>query len=492
MEESIHLYKKNEVYIGIETSASILHELRDYFSFFVPNYQFMPEYKNFLWDGKIYLVNLNTKDIYLGLWPYIVEFADSRDYKISMTPDIYDPNDIEKKDIDNFLNMLKLPFVPRKAQIDSIYHCIKENRSLILSPTASGKSLIIYSILRWYGLKSLLIVPTQNLVSQMYNDFIKYSEKDPGFNVKYKCHRIMAGAKKDDDASIYISTWQSIYKMPKSYFEKFDVVIGDECHHFKSKSLMDIMKKLYDCPFRFGTTGTLDDSETHRMVLEGLFGRVYIADNTKNMMDNNELSKLKIKCVILKYLEQECKDRIKEKNGKKYQEEIKYIISHKDRNRMVADIASKQKDTTLVLFHRLEHGKLIYELIKSNTDKDVFYVAGDTDIDSRESIRQYAENNQGSIIVASLGVFATGINIRNLYNIIFASPSKAKIKILQSIGRGLRIGDRGDTVTLYDIVDDLSHKSYKNFAIKHFHDRIILYGRENFPYKIYQMRVGKS
>lgn len=284
---------------------------------------------------------------------------------------------------------------------------------------------------------------------------------------------------------IFCSTWQSIHKQPKKYFEQFKVVIGDECHSFKAKCLTTIMEKLENCPFRFGTTGTLEDCETNRMVLEGLFGRVFVADETQNMIKKNELSNLKIKCVVLKY------DEETRKNNKKlgYADEVRFIVNNEKRNKLIANLAVKQPDTTLVLFQYITHGQELYNIIKNSTDKKVFYVSGDTDADTREKIRQEAESTKNCIIVASTGVFSTGTNIRNLYSIIFASPSKAKIKILQSIGRVLRIGDRGNSVTLYDIVDDFSHKSHKNFALKHFLERLKIYNREKFENKLFSINM---
>lgn len=489
MSEVIEIVKLDDVYIYVNASYSVCYELSEHFSFYVPNYRFHPKFKNKMWDGKIRLFNRQKKTLYFGLWSELVEFCDQRDYQVKMDPDIFDPQDVSRDDIISFLKLLKFPFEPRENQIDAIHHCIKENRCLLLSPTSSGKSMMIYSLIRWYDVKTLLIVPTQNLVLQMKSDFANYSEKDKSFDAENKCHIIMEGREKNNpNAQVYISTWQSIVNQPKSYFDQFDLIIGDEAHSFKAKSLVSIMEKTTDCLYKFGTTGTLDDSLTNKMVLKGLFGSVYEADKTYNMMENEQVSQLNIKCLLLKYDEDTCRSV----KGFKYPDEIKFLTENKKRNDLICKIADSQKDTTLILFQFLEHGKTLYNQLKKTSSKNVYYVAGDTKGDERENIRQIAEVDEGAIIVASMGVFSTGINIRNLYNIIFASPTKAKIKILQSIGRILRIGDRGNSVTLIDIADDLSYKSKKNFAVKHFLERINLYTKEKFKYKIFKINLSNK
>jgi superfamily II DNA or RNA helicase len=487
--ETIEMIKLDDVYIGIKASTSVCYELNEHFSFYAKNYKFHPLYKNKMWNGKIHLFNVNKRKIYLGLWSHIIEFAEQRDYDVVMDPDIYDEQDISKEEISEFLKILKLPHEPRENQLNAIHHCIQNNRCVLLSPTSSGKSMVLYSLIRWYDLKTLLIVPTQNLVLQMFNDFKDYSSKDSTFNVDENCHIIMAGKEKNNpNSQVYISTWQSVVNMSKEYFDQFGLVIVDEAHGAKAKSLTSIMEKCTDCLYKFGATGTLDDSETHEMVLTGLFGRIFEADKTINMMNRNQVSNLNIKCAILKYDDPTCK----ENKGLKYADEIKFITSHEKRNQLICKIAEEQKDTTLVLFQYLEHGKYLYEHLKKISKKPVYYIAGNVNSDDRELVRQTAEAQPGSIIVASMGTYSTGVNLRNLYTVIFASPSKAKIKILQSIGRVLRLGDRSNNVTLIDVVDDMSHKSYKNFALKHFLERINLYSKEGFKYKIFKISLSNK
>ena len=328
--------------------------------------------------------------------------------------------------------------------------------------------------------KLLILVPTTSLVEQMYSDFIDY-----GWQEEYM-QKIYSGYDKNVTKRVVISTWQSIYKFPTKYFEQFGCVIGDEAHLFKAKSLTTILTKLHLCPYRFGLTGTLDGMQTHRLVLEGLFGSLNKVTTTKELIDEKTLASFKIKALVLTYPEHECK-LVKDMN---YQDEIDFIVTHPKRNEFIKDLTLALKGNTLVLFQFVEkHGSVLYDIIKSNTDRKVFYVYGGTDTQTREDIRAITENEKDAIIVASYGTFSTGINIRNLHNIVFSSPSKSRVRTLQSIGRGLRRSETKDTATLFDIADDITYKSKRNFTINHFLERINIYNEEQFDYEIKRIKM---
>jgi len=482
--------KKNEVYITIECEPDAQREISEFFTFYVPGYKFMPAFRNRMWDGKIRLFSQKTKEIYFGLYPYIKAFAEERGYNIVTGKDVDIDNKVDKEVVTKFSNSLGQKFEARDYQIDAIFHSLKRNRALLVSPTASGKSFIIYSLIRYYSHliknetnnRTLLIVPTTSLVEQMYKDFSDY-----GWNVKKYCHRLYSGYSNQTDKKVLISTWQSLYKLPKEYFKQFGCVFGDEAHLFKSKSLTEIMTKLVDCKYRIGLTGTLDGTHTHKLVLEGLFGAVNKVTSTKKLMDKKQLSNLAVRCLILKHSEANCKMIA----SGKYQDEIDYLVSSNARNNFIKNLALKIKGNTLILFQLVEkHGKGLHELIRNKAEnRDVFFVFGGVDAEQREQVRSITEKSNDAIIVASYGTFSTGINIRNLHNIIFASPSKSRIRNLQSIGRGLRLGDNKVNATLYDISDDLTHKSKENYTLKHFQERINIYNEEEFDYEIHNINL---
>ena len=483
------LHKKNEAFIQFECDRNIAQELSDYFTFYVPGYQFVPAYKSRLWDGKIRLADLRSFSIYHGLVPYIEKFCKERDYTLEIDSDVSTTENYSAIEAAEFVKSLNLPHEIRDYQLKSFIHAIRNRRILLLSPTASGKSLILYCIIRYLqsadAKRGLLIVPTTSLVEQMYSDFASY-----GYDSEEYCHRQYAGKDKHTKKFLTITTWQSIYKNEGDYFEQFDFVLGDEAHQFKAKSLTTILSGCTAAKYRIGTTGTLDGTQTHRLVLEGLFGPVYKATSTAELIEKKQLAEFNIKCLILKYSDVICK----ECKSWDYNQELEYIVMNKARNDFIRNLVLSLKGNSLVLFQFVQkHGKHLYENIKEHAGKrKVFFVFGGTDVEIRESIRAITERELDAIIVASYGTFSTGVNIRNLHNVIFSSPSKSRIRNLQSIGRGLRLGDNKEAATLFDIADDFRIGKFTNYTLKHFVERVKIYDEEKFNYKFYNIELKNA
>ena len=491
MDSNLIIHKVNEVYIRIECERNIAKELSEFFTFYVPGYTFVPAYRNKIWDGKIRLFDLRNNQIYYGLLPYIKAFCEERNYSIDL-------NDVDIEDdfslyyarkFNQELNPMSQnkPISANEHQLEAFVHGMQSHRMLLVSPTSSGKSLIAYMFFRqlwqYQNLKGLIIVPTTSLVEQLYSDFADYNNG----SMEQQIHRIYQGKEKDTSKPLTISTWQSLYKMPKEYFEQFDYIIGDEAHNFKAQSLATIMTSCVNAKYRIGMTGTLDGTKTHKLVLEGLFGPAKQFITTKELIDKGVVSDFEIKCLILKHPDEICQAY----KDKSYQEEIQYLISNEARNKFIKNLAVSLGNNTLILYQMVEkHGEILYNMIKNTEkigDRKVFFVHGGTDTNDREEIRQIMEKENDAIVVASYGTFSTGINIRNLHNIIFASPSKSRIRNLQSIGRGLRKSDGKDRATLYDIADDMRYKKHMNFTLKHFVERTKIYTDEQFPFKIYKI-----
>jgi superfamily II DNA or RNA helicase len=484
--EIIKVTKLNEVYNKIECEPGIGYELNDFFTFEVPGAKFMPAYKNKVWDGKIRLYNLMTSTLYGGLLPYVEDFCEKRKYRIEygseFSYDNFSINEAKK-----YIKSLNLPekFVPRDYQIDALVHAIRSKRAVLLSPTASGKSFIIYLLIRYYSKKTLVIVPTTTLVHQMTTDF-----EDYGYDKNI--HKIYSGQTKDTEEDITVTTWQSIYKMPKEWFDQFDVVIGDEAHTFKAKSLTSIMTNLEECKYRFGFTGTLDGTQTHKLVLEGLFGPVQKVITTAELIEQKHVSQFKIKAIVLDH-PKEVKDAFKKVKGdKRYQTEMDYIVQNTKRNKFIKNLALSLEGNTLVLFQYVKHGKELHNMITDEADCKTFFVHGGVEGSERDKIREIVEQLPKSVICASFGTFSTGINIPSIQNIIFATSYKSKVRNLQSIGRGLRKSTTKTSATLFDITDDLSTgKSLenKNILLRQFMERIKTYNEEQFSYKIYKVTL---
>lgn len=484
---NLKIRKKNEVYLKVEAEPHIHYELSEFFCFEVESAKFMQRQQRYKrWDGKIRLYSPGTGEIYCGLVDYLCDWANERGYTYEFEECKFFGHPKEENELITpegvvaFVKSLGLPHTVRDYQYKAVYEALKYNRRLLLSPTASGKSLMIYSLVRFHinaGRNILIVVPTTSLVEQMYKDFEEY-----GWMASKYCHRIYAGQEKYTDHSVVITTWQSVYKEPRSWFDRFDVVIGDEAHLFKAKSLTTLMSKLHECKYRIGFTGTLDGSSTNQLVLEGVFGKCSQVTRTKDLMKSGHVAKLKVRVLVLQHQQQDFSN---------YQEEIDYLVSHEGRNKFIRNLAKDLDGNTLVLFNYVErHGDPLYELINSSTNRPVFYVHGGVDVDEREEVRNITEQSSNAIIIASYGTFSTGINIRNLHNVIFASPSKSRVRNLQSIGRVLRKGDNKSQAVLYDLADDTSKgMSRRNYTLNHLIERVKVYNEEKFDYEILEVKI---
>lgn len=471
MTDTITITPLDNVWVRLDAPDGVLREISGYFQFEVPGAQFMKRragYKH--WDQKIRLFKLRTRTIYRGLVPRVVQFAEQRGYEIiSHVPEVVGFGD----DLDEFLEDMELPFPLRDYQYEALKTALNDERGIIVSPTGSGKSYIIYLLQQILAGKTLIIVPTIGLVTQMAKDFRDYGCEE-------EIHGIHGGIEKTSDARLFISTWQSIYELPEDYFNQFDVVICDEVHLAKAASLKMLLEKC-QAQNRYGFTGTLDDCQAHQLILEGLFGSVTKVTTTNDLVQEQQLSPLKVKLCVLEYPEA----ARKQMRRVQYQDEVEFIAQNPARLAFVAQLVKTLKGNALVLFNLIEkQGKELYKQIEdASPNKAVHFIIGEVDGDTREAVRQEVENDKDreQVIVATYGVFGTGINIKRLHHIVLASSGKSKIRTLQAIGRGLRKAAGKKKVIIWDIVDDLRVGAYSNFLWRHAEIRADLYAREKFP-----------
>lgn len=492
MNDIVRVEKINEVHMKVTADPSVRQEIMNYFSFRPEGYQFSPKFKARVWDGYVRLYQPLRPTLYVGLLNYLKKFCDDREYELEAPSEMITPEEIPDDYGYEIAKEIGCKFTPRDYQNDYIVNALRLRRSLSLSPTSSGKSLIIYLIQQHYyqcfGHRTLIIVPTISLVHQMAGDFTDYG-CDP--RIIYK---IQGGVDKETRLPIVISTWQSLIKQPKEWFDQFKVVLGDEAHLFQAKSLTAIMEKLTDAPYRHGFTGTISsESKAHHLILEGCFGGIKRFVKTKDLIDDGTVATFKVKALILKHPDDKKRDfrsamnTIKVKQ-KKWPAEREYLISHEKRNLFIRNLVwSLKGQNNLILFDLVEkHGKILEPLLRRD-DRSLHFIYGGVDGEERERVRHLVENDpiKQHDILASYGVFSTGVNIKRLDNVIFASGSKSEVKVLQSIGRSLRKGNGSDKATLYDITDDLSIGSFTNYTLNHFRRRIEIYSAEQFEFKIY-------
>jgi superfamily II DNA or RNA helicase len=484
--ETIKIALRNHSYLMVSADRDIQYELKDYFTFDIPGAKYTPKFKAGIWDGTISLYNTSKSQLYAGVLSELEKFCEDRDYKLEFVDSeeygspkqVHDLTDTELSD---FIKTLELPFEVRDYQFNAVHTAIQNKRNVILSSTGSGKSLIIYIMTRYLvdelDNNVLIVVPTTTLVHQMTGDFESY-----GYDVSL-VHKIMSGAEKNTEKKVVISTWQSLMRLPPEWFSRFKVAIIDECHGCQSTELTKLLEKCTNAEFRYGLTGSLDNSKTHQMSIKGNLGPIFRVTETHKLISQGHLSEIKIKALVLDY-SRETKKLMAKQN---YPDEIDFIVRHEKRNRFICNLARSLKGNTLILYNFIEkHGDVLDVMLREKiSEGQYFYIHGGVDGEDRNQIRGIVEESENAVILASMGTFSVGVNLKRLHNLILASPTKSVIRVLQSIGRGLRKGEGKDKLTVFDIADDLSNsKTAKNFAYKHFVERLKIYTNESFPYTI--------
>lgn len=483
----IKLYKIAKSTLRIEADIDIINELADIMQFRPEGYRFMPAYKSGLWNGFIELLDRNKKTISIGLLPEVIAFARRREYRIEIKGEL-----LKEIKAEPYINDWRefCAFQPHEYQRLASIKALSLNYALILSPTGSGKSFILYQMINYLlhntNMNILVTVPKIQLVEQIYGDFIDY---EIGRNtISDQVHLIYGGKEVHTKKRIVVSTWQTMIKQPKEYFTRFNAYFCDEAHQADGKSITRIISHLKNADIKIGMTGTLDGTKCHEMQLRSLFGPIVKTKSTKELMESGFLTKLNIDVRLLKHTSS---SYIK---GLLYQEEMAILITNHTRNEFIVKTALEQTHNTLVLFNYVDtHGKILYNRAKeicAESHKEVYYISGETDIDERELIRKKFSEQDNIVLFASLGTFSAGINAPNIHYLIMAHPSKSRIRNLQSIGRALRKNEGKQVATLIDIADDIypSSKS-KSYTYQHLIDRLQIYESEKFNYRMSEIEI---
>ena len=511
----IVIHKVNETYIRLECSDGVLTHVYNTFRFTNRKLQFHPKVKAKLWSGYICMLDRRNRYMYLGLIEDLVRFCVENEYSYEFT--FKKQNNFDEYVLKNALELVEDKFDVFHHQSSAVDFALKANRGIIVSATASGKSLIMYIITMYYLLKDskkvLIVVPRTQLVKQLTSAFGEYHKGDKEEFIK-SFELIYSGSDRNPNATITISTWQSLQNSPKEFFENFDVVLFDEAHMAKAKCLTSIMEKCDNAKYKFGFTGTLsnenEESEIDELVLKGLFGKVETVSTNKDLMDQNIISQAMIHLIRLKYIDKKVCDLImkgnsevkaindyKTKRKKLFEGELAYIINNNVRNKYIRNLAMTRKGNTMVMFQFVEkQGKLLYDFLQEVAEqmgKEVYYIHGKVSVNERERIRELVEQKDNLIIVSSYGTSSTGLDYKNVHNIIFASGFKSRITMKQTIGRGLRKHHSKDVLSVFDIGDDFSgDRKTKNFLFTHFLERVKMYKDEKFKLKLVEYEVDEN
>jgi superfamily II DNA or RNA helicase len=494
----IIVHKTNEATAFVECSSSIHRELTSYFSVFADNYRFNPKFKAKMWDGKLRFFDYQNH-LPIGLVGHLRDFASKGGYTYHCK--FKSGEKIDFHVFKAFVDDLHIiddegnPMEPRDYQLLAAYESLCDGHLNVSSSTASGKSLILYLIVKWlrkHDEKVICIVPSVQLVEQLYSDFLSYG----WFNVEEECCRIYAGQKRMIEKGVIISTWQSLYK-DKKEFAKFDAILIDEAHGAKAKSITEIMHHSINARYRIGVSGSYPEPATPDWFgIVGGMGPIKVYSTYKSLQDAGYISQIQITVIQLKYPPHIKTKNFKE-NSAEYSQEQDYVNRFKERITFIRKMSQKLSGNTLILFTKKEaHGYPLHEQLKAElVGKNVLYIDGDTPPKEREYLRQYMETHDNCVLIATYGTLSTGVNIKRIHNIIFASGYKSRVKVIQSIGRGLRKYKDKVFLKLYDIVDDLSFIDkrqkikYINYSIQHFKERLKIYNKEQFAVKYIQYEL---
>jgi len=465
----------------------------------IDSWRFNPLVKKGIWDGYVSYIK-DDKWIPAGLWRHVMFICKEYkfDLKLNGIQRLFDRN-INAESFEEWaLEFFKgSKFIPKDYQVETAFNILKFRRCLAELATSAGKTLIsfltvAYMLEKERAEKILFIVPNVSLVVQAHEDFHEYNNKN---RIKLKIQQIYAGQKIKSDRNVVIGTYQSLVKKPKEYFQQFDAVIVDETHKAKSNSIKTILQKCTKAKYKYGLSGTIPkDGSLDKLTLMSQTGPVISEVKANFLQREGHIAKCKVKVIEMDYAPEASKKAFEELAFNKYdrkdvfQLEQNYIINSFGRLNFICSVIGRVPKNSLVLFHRIEHGKKIYEHLRQNTDKRVYYVDGGTDKDIREEYKKKMEAGDEVVIVASYGTFSTGISIKKIHNIFFTESFKSEVIIRQSIGRGLRQHESKEAVLIVDFVDDIRTDEWDNYLYKHSKARQKIYKQEKFEYSIKKVK----
>ena len=475
-------------------------DIGDRFKFPIKNRKHHPKVKAGVWDGYKKLYNRKTKRMYVGLLLQLLEFCDKNDYSVYVDPDLI-PNEedsIEQEDLEHLVEFInphadpETPLEPYDDQYEAVSYMLNMNRSVCLSATSSGKSMIIYLAARIYQLmdemqgKHIFIsVPSVDLVEQLYGDFKEYSTfQGSNWNVAKHVQKISGDYCKDVSGSIVITTWHSFATLPRYVYDNIGAVIVDECHSASADVLTNILENLPNTDIRHGLTGTLDKTECNESVIQGLLGPAKKIVNAKELIEKGRATPVKVYMTILNHSEQakksleNDKSKIKAKGAGRYNLEIEYLNQSRERREFIKNMIASIPGNSVIIFDHVDsYGKELYEEFKAEYDFPTYLNIGEIKKEDRSQIREMMKGHTDAKLFASSGTMKQGISIKNLHNMFIISSSKSFIKLVQSIGRMMRLHDSKDVSRVIDIVDNLTIDK-SNYAMNHAHERVQIYSEE--------------
>lgn len=486
MDYDLTIQKQNDSYVQLHCDESLSHKIYCLFSAFQAGYKFNPRFKLKLWDGKIHLYSPITQLLPIGLVDNLLKWCNKNNYTYKLFGMEGFRESVDYDTMSRQVNSYIKDFDAREYQLKAVYAALTNKRGILMSCTGSGKSLMIYCIMRYlievkHRKHLLLIVPNTSLVEQMYSDFVDYGWE----NIDSQVERLYSGMKPTFRLPLLISTWQSLENQGREFFEDYQGVVVDEAHGVRANIVGKLMKQCINADYKIGTTGTLPTEVSEQLVINGVLGNVIFELKSKELIDLGYLTKIAVAGIFVKYPE----EFIKLNKDRTYQEEVKTVEEYTDRNKSLNFVIdhSKPTDNILILVNHKDHLKSVKSYLNAAyPERKVSIIMGEVKTKERESIRTGIEYEDGTLLIATYSTMSTGINIPKLHAVMLYANSKSRIKVLQSIGRGLRKHASKNKVVIYDIIDDLSYKTrtgkvHKNYCMQHYDERVAYYNEQEFP-----------
>ena len=365
-------------------------------------------------------------------------------------------------------------FELRDYQINVLEKALKVGRGTCVLGTGAGKTFTTAALIENYFIKQknkelfkcLVIVPDLGLVEQTYEEF-----KNCGST--FKVTKWTGSHTPDLTANTIICNIGILQSQfdDNDWVKYVDLLIVDECHKIKSDNKISKIVSKIKTQNRYGFTGTLPEDQIDIWTIIGKFGPVIFEKNSFELRVEDFLVNAEVKGINIDY----CESPINT-TGNNYRDELQFINNNEFRNNLIQSICNKLENNTLILVNYIEHGEVLFKTIAKLTNKQVYFIRGEVNVIEREQIKQQMEKNNNVICIAISAIFSTGINIKNLHNIIFAAGGKSFIRTVQSIGRGLRKHTNKEKLIIIDLIDNL------RYSLAHSLKRQEIYTKEKIKF----------
>ena len=521
----VQIYPYDNVNVVVASlNDEFMLQIKSHFTVKKPNYQFTPAYKSGNWDGNIRFIWKNglmprglLKECVQELKRLEIPFK----FHKSLKPYYIDVDDFEEVT----KNSIKPMYEPYDYQWEVAKKICRNETGIARAATSAGKTFMTALALNYLyqkeeATKVLIIVPSIMLVVQMRENFVEE------FGIAKEMVGMYMGREKDASPPFVVGTWQSLKNIEdERFFHQFDMVVVDECHKAnkgegKSKKdrsivggsqIKQILDKCINAPRRIGVTGTMPTDDVDVKTVVGCLGPILTEVTARDLMDQGHISQLQIVTPILEYdmalcrplmedikkvIAQEWEERrhprpLVEKDWKmiRFHTERQFLESYIPRFKYVTSLVKKRvqkEENTLILVHSIDYGANLVKILRKRIPEATYveHVHGEIDLKVREQAIKTMEKETKCVIVATMSIFGTGISIKNLHTVIFGSTTKAKISVLQAIGRSLRLHESKKRATVIDIVDDLP------YAQRHATERMSYYEEEGFDLKFVDVKIS--